>query len=338
MGKSSPPEPTDPLKTAAGQTSTNIGTAIANSYLNNVSKVGPDGKITYSVDGFTRYKDPLTGDKYRLPQWIQSTILSPDQQRMQNINSDTKINLAQLGRSQSAKLQQLLGKPLRMNNEQVEGRLFDLGRKRLDPMFAEQDEALRTRLVNQGIGVGSDAYSSEQRMAQEGKNDAYNQLLLSGRGQAMSELLQQRNQPINEITALLSGSQVNMPQFPGANNYGIANTDYAGLVQNADAQKMQNWQIQQQQQQGMMGGLFGLLGSGFSAFSDERLKTDIAKVGKTNDGQNIYTWRYKGDNRPQIGLMAQEVEKKHPEAVKMHSSGFRMVELGKALASSKEAA
>lgn len=55
-------------------------------------------------------------------------------------------------------------------------------------------------------------------------------------------------------------------------------------------------------------------GGGFFS-SDERLKENIEKVGKTNDGQNIYRYNYKGDPRTQIGLLAQEVAHKHPDAV-----------------------
>lgn len=62
-----------------------------------------------------------------------------------------------------------------------------------------------------------------------------------------------------------------------------------------------------------------------SFFSDERLKDDITPVGKLNDGQNVYAYRYKGDPRPQIGLLAQEVERVRPEAVHTHPSGFKMV-------------
>ncbi|KPL27426.1 MAG: hypothetical protein AMJ72_08980, partial [Acidithiobacillales bacterium SM1_46] len=50
-------------------------------------------------------------------------------------------------------------------------------------------------------------------------------------------------------------------------------------------------------------------------FSDERLKENMRPVGKTNDGQTIYSFNYKGEPRTQIGLSAQEVAKKHPEAV-----------------------
>jgi muramidase (phage lysozyme) len=50
-------------------------------------------------------------------------------------------------------------------------------------------------------------------------------------------------------------------------------------------------------------------------FSDERLKEDIHRVGETDDGLPIYSYRYKGDKKTQIGLIAQDVEKEKPEAV-----------------------
>ena len=62
---------------------------------------------------------------------------------------------------------------------------------------------------------------------------------------------------------------------------------------------------------GLLGGLGSLL------LSDERAKEDIHKVGKLADGQNVYSYRYKADGSgtTHIGLMAQEVEKRTPDAV-----------------------
>jgi hypothetical protein len=64
-------------------------------------------------------------------------------------------------------------------------------------------------------------------------------------------------------------------------------------------------------------------------FSDERLKEDMEPVGKTFDGQTIYRYKIKGDPRDRIGLSAQKVEKKHPDAVGL-AGGFRFVDYGKA--------
>lgn len=64
-------------------------------------------------------------------------------------------------------------------------------------------------------------------------------------------------------------------------------------------------------------------------FSDRRLKENVKKVGKTNDGLPIYTYNYKGDDKTQMGLMAQDVEKKKPEAVGL-AAGFKTVDYDKA--------
>lgn len=64
-------------------------------------------------------------------------------------------------------------------------------------------------------------------------------------------------------------------------------------------------------------------------FSDKRLKNDVKEIGETHDGQPIYSYKYNGDNRTQIGLMAQDVEKKHPDAVGL-MGGYKTVDYKKA--------
>jgi hypothetical protein len=78
-------------------------------------------------------------------------------------------------------------------------------------------------------------------------------------------------------------------------------------------------------QAGGSGGLGALL-----ALSDRRAKTDIKSIGKTHDKQNIYSYRFKGSNVPQIGLMADEVEKRTPEAVVRGPDGFKRVNYDRA--------
>lgn len=64
-------------------------------------------------------------------------------------------------------------------------------------------------------------------------------------------------------------------------------------------------------------------------FSDRRLKENIREVGKTFDGQTIYSYNFKGSPKTEIGLMAQEVEKKHPKAVGL-AGGYKTVRYDKA--------
>ena len=90
-----------------------------------------------------------------------------------------------------------------------------------------------------------------------------------------------------------------------------------------------NAQAQASYSSGLFGGIGSALGgaatgAGIFLASDRRLKTDIEKVGKTNAGLPIYTYKYKGDNKTQMGVMAQDVEKKTPKAVK-EVGGFKAV-------------
>jgi hypothetical protein len=63
-------------------------------------------------------------------------------------------------------------------------------------------------------------------------------------------------------------------------------------------------------------------------FSDARLKENIKPVGETYDGLTTYTYNYKGDDTPQMGVMAQEVERKKPEALGPTINGFKTVRYG----------
>lgn len=334
MGKPDFPDPTPAGQTASAQVSQNIGTAIANSYLNNTTQYSPYGSKQYDITGFKRFvdkSDPENPVKYRIPQYSVSENLTPAGQKLFDAQNATKMNLANLATQQSGRLGGLLDRPLNLNNKAVEGRLFDLGRKRLDPMFANQNEDLRTRLANQGIRAGTDAYSREMQTFNQGKNDAYNNLLLSGRGQAVNELMTERNQPLNEIIGIMSGTQLQPMQFSQPNQYGIPTVDQAGIIANVDQMKMQKAQAQAAQSQALFGGMFSMLGGLAPMFSDERLKENVEVIGKTEDGLKVATYNYKGDSKPQMGLIAQDVARKKPDAVRRHASGFLMVDYGKAL-------
>lgn len=90
-------------------------------------------------------------------------------------------------------------------------------------------------------------------------------------------------------------------------------------------------------------GTLGSIGSGLAAagstaaeilpflalLSDERAKHDKKKVGELYDGQPVYSYKYNGDNRTQLGLMAQNVERSHPEAVGS-MNGLKMVDYDRA--------
>lgn len=337
MGKSAKaPAPPDPKDTSAASTGTNIGTAVANAWMGNVNENTPDGSTRVDQTGTKTWTDTYTGKTYEIPTFTRNTTLSAAQQAIKGQQDAASLGLSTLANKQTNFLQGYMDKPFDGSNEATEARLMELGRKRLDPALAQADEGLRTRLANQGIKVGSAAYDREMNTQNQGRNDAYNQLLLTGRGQAFQEAQATRNQPINEITALMSGGQVSQPTFQGANMPTIPTTDTAALINENFNQRNQQYQQQMAARQNLMGGLFGL-GSSL-IMSDRRTKENIKPVGKLM-GHKLYSYNYKADGSkaPQIGVMAQEVERKRPDVVEK-IGGIRHVAYGKLFDLGAEAA
>lgn len=316
------PEPPDPLETARAQAGMNIDTARAQQGINMVDQVNPWGSVTYDQTGMGGFTDSQ-GQWVDIPEYTQTTTFSPEQQAIFEQTQSAQGNLAGLASDQSEKMREYLNEPFTFDNQDAANWAYDLGAQRLDPRFERREEALRTRLINQGIRPGSAAYDAEISQLGQNRNDAYNNLMLTGRAQAFQEALSERNQPINELTALLSGSQVSNPaaQSGPAPQTGVGGVDYTGLVN-------QKYQAELANSQSAMGGLFGLGSAliGALPFSDERLKTDIRRVGETDGGTPIYTYRMKSGGPVQMGVMAQEV----PNArVVDPDTGFYRVDYGR---------
>lgn len=304
----------------------NKDTAVAQTQLNAMNQVTPDGTLSYEQTG--TWADGT-------PRITATTALSEPQQGIYNTNQQTQQNIATIGKDQSARIGDLLGSPLKLGNEATEARLMELGMARLTPQFAKNQESMRTKLLNSGIREGSAAWDSEMSRLSNAETDAITQLLLSGRSQANQEIMAERNAPINEITALMSGSQVSNPTFATTPTSQVAGVDYAGMVNNNYNQQMNAYNAEQAAGGAQMGGMFGLAGTlggaalkyggGAALFSDRRLKTDIRPVGKLDNGLTVYAYRYKWGGPMQIGVMADEVEGLHPDAVH-EVQGFKAVE------------
>lgn len=136
---------------------------------------------------------------------------------------------------------------------------------------------------------------------------------------SFANTIARRNQLVNEQSALMGGGQVQMPQFAGQSQTQVAGTDVGSLI---------NSQYQQQlaQNNNMWSGI-GQLGAAAAPWllSDERTKTDIKKIGSMGQGLPLYSYRYKGTDSPQVGVLAQEAQKVAPEAVKRGDDGYLRV-------------
>jgi hypothetical protein len=64
---------------------------------------------------------------------------------------------------------------------------------------------------------------------------------------------------------------------------------------------------------------------GAMAGSDRRLKRDISRIGTLRNGLPVYSFRYRWDDAWRTGLMADEVERVHPEAVIEGPLGYKLV-------------
>lgn len=485
----SAPEPPDPRKTAAAQTATNVGTAIANQTLANVNQSTPYGDLTYNQTGTFQWTDPNTKKGkpprvYDIPQFTATQTLSKPQRRLQNAQTQAEINLAQLGRDQSARIGDLLGKPMNFGGApdvsapelqtlgggpklgrvgdaaaqrmvgagpQLATELQGAGRgitssygtdfsqdrnkveqalmARMNPGIEQERERLESQLANQGIALGTEAYDRAMRNHGTNTNDARMGAILAG-GQEQSRMVgmeanraafenaaqgqrfgqtsastqfgnqslqamsdnarerttlnnqsrqqnfandvtaqgfnnqaaqqgfanrtaragfnnqaaqqgfgndqsmrtnwlneqyAQRNQPLNEVGALLGTGQVQQPNFVNTPNVQMPTVDYAGLVNANYGQQMQAWQAQQGNPwlQAATG-----LGSAAIMASDRRLKTDVRRIGAWRN-LPLYLYRYVWGGPLRLGVMAQDVIRVRPEAIVPMRGGYMAVDYGR---------
>lgn len=147
----------------------------------------------------------------------------------------------------------------------------------------------------------------------------YEDLTSDQRNQQLAELLQLRGLNLNELNALRSGAQVQTPQF-GSTQSGTSVS--AAPVAQSVWNSYNGDQAQQAQQMNTLLSA-GQLGLTAFMFSDRRLKSSIRRLGTHPKGFGIYSYDIFG--KPQVGVMADEIEKLIPEAVHTHPSGFKMV-------------
>lgn len=149
---------------------------------------------------------------------------------------------------------------------------------RLDPQFAQSEEALRSQLVNQGLDPTSEAFKSEMGNFGRNKNDAYSSAMsgaiaqgtavgkstfdqnMQSRQQAIMEALKQRGMSMEELQQMQGLlSQQNFNQAGNAGGTQFLTADLA-------AKNMENQRAiaQQQADADKQNGLLGLIGAPFN--------------------------------------------------------------------------
>lgn len=334
----SPPAAPDYGAAATAQGAANIDAARATAKLSNPNITTPYGSQTVSYGA--------NGDQ-DIPSVTQT--LTPEQQAIFDTNQQGQQGLADLGLGAVQRAGSILGQDVSFSGAPTVGTSSETRDKvlaammgRADEDYAKQTDQTRSSLIASGIPVGSKAFADAQQMIERSRNDARQQAEIgagnaanqqfgqdmAGRQQAITEILAQRQTPLNEINAFRSGSQVNTPQFQQYQGATVAPAPVFGAAQATGQAQTNAYNQQAAGSNAMMSGLFSLggaaLGAPVGTFSDRRLKSNVQRVGEHSLGIGIYEYDIFGNR--ERGVMADELEEVLPEAVSTHSSGFKMVD------------
>lgn len=224
------------------------------------------------------------------PQFTSTINLTPESQRLLDTQLRSENALAGLGEGQIGRIGESVAAPYSFaglpeaygasDRAGAATRAEEALLSRLNPQFQRDEEALRTRLQNQGIGFGSEAYNREFERFDQARNDARMQAILQGanyggvlqdqslraRNQAIQEYNAQRNAPLNEYVAITAGQQVQNPAFQSTGYQGTAPVDYAGLLNNQYQGQLNAYNQKVAGQNATQSSLFGLAGSALGGF------------------------------------------------------------------------
>ena len=354
------PQAPNPGAIASAQGAANEGVARVQAKLNRADTYTPTGSVTFEDLGDDRWKTTQTLSPG------QQTIFDSQEKLGQGLGDMANARFGQIdqGAFNLDGIQDYRGSLDRGGLTAIPGANdFDAARNeaedsafnrvwdRLGTQFDDEQSAMTNDLANQGITMGSDAYTkafdrfntrkNDARIAagydsigagrdafnnlftnsmlsrQQGGSELMDDLSLSNaaRKQAIDDRLMVRGQPMNELAAILQGSPaVNMPQQQHIAQVGVQAPDIIGANALSSGIQANNYNQQIGQQNAAIGALADLGGAGITKYSDWRLKTNIEKVGEVN-GINVYEYEYVWGGPRQVGVMAQEVIKVVPEAV-----------------------
>ena len=346
MGKSSsaPPAP-DYVGAAQATAAGNADAARVATAANRVNQVTPYGNLDYTQNGTDPYGNPL---------WTATTSLSDVGQKLLNTQNQTSLGLGGTINQALGNVQNTMGQQFNPNLPQVginAGQNYqDAAMSRLAPQLQQQRELLTNQLANSGIPVGSKAWQTAQMNQAQKENDllaanttqGFNTGLAANQN-AFNQQMTQYNMPLNTLSALRSGAQVQNPTFQNVPQQATtAGPDLLGAATATGNYNLGASNAANASSSALTGGLLGLagtLGAGYmmSPTSDIRTKENIKQIGYLNNGLPLYEFEYKPEfkNDPLaghgkfMGVMAQEAQEVMPEAVSMRPDGYLMVDYGK---------
>lgn len=220
--------------------------------------------VAPNLENFKIY-DPDSG-------WTSTETLTPEAQNALNQQLALNTKFGEVANIGFDRARSIFENP-ELDVSGLPQRAIDVGQtaqqailSRLNPQLSQQEDALRTRLANQGITLGSEAYNREMALQSQRANDLQMQAALQGinldqanRSAALQEQAYMQDRPLNLINALRSGNQVQAPQFQQfAQQATTAGPDLLGATQAQYNAQVEAANARNAQTSGMMSGLFGI--------------------------------------------------------------------------------
>lgn len=300
-GKGGSPKPPDYTAAAEKTAASSEEVNRQQTYANRPDQSTPWGSTTWNSSAGV---DPATGKP--VTKWSQNESLNPELQGALNSQVGLTRGKSDLARDFMGRVEQDYSKPFdwanlgspqqRATTQTTDAPAFAAEREKytqniltqLRPEQQFQEEATRTRLMNQGLTEGSEAYNRElQRLNDQQSRERMGAIDQGGveqqrmnaqllgqqqqafgqggtaRQQAIAEEAQRRGMSLNEMNALLSGQQVTPPNMPTFAAAGAAQpTNYSGAAQQAWNTTAQQQMNNQQRNAQLWGGLGSAAGTG----------------------------------------------------------------------------
>jgi len=251
-------------KTAAG----NLEASRVATTANRPNQNTPWGSMTWQ-------QDPSNQDK-----WTQNVTLAPGQQQLFDINQQSDIAQSKLGLMGIGQAESVFSSPFTLDSM---GKLQNYGDKRqaveeammsrVNTDIARDRETTSAQLIAQGIPPGSEAYNRQMEQLDRKQTDARQQAEIAAtaqtkqmqeadiqsRRQTITEMLTERQTPLNEVIGWRGGTQVQSPQFGSfSQQQGVPGADYMGATSAEGNWNLAGWNADTARQNQILGGLFDI--------------------------------------------------------------------------------
>jgi hypothetical protein len=284
--------------------------------------------------------------------WTQNTTLNDSSQRALDAELGLKADRQELGQGMMGRAEAEFGEEMDWSalpevgrgseaRDRAEENLYGRQTSRLDPQWEQRTEQTEAKLAAQGLRPGDPAYDQAMENMGREKTDAYDRassssiaaggaeadrqynLESSDRNRQLAEAMQKRGFSLNEINAIISGQQTQMPNMPGFNTAGRgAATDYTGAERDQYSASANNASIDNAAWNSALQGATQL--GGMAMMSDRRLKRNITRIGRFKQ-YPMYLFQYLWGQWA-VGVMADEVNQ---DAVTRLPNGYDMVDLAR---------